>query len=116
FAEGLREQFRTQNREFTTNLNANMNRALSRKVESVTALGVQYNQTSGDWTYAAGSGLAPGTLTSGAALSVQEFFGETKLFGVYGSQQIGLNDRLFLTAALRGDQNSAFGENIGFVM
>jgi hypothetical protein len=116
FAEGLREQFRTQNREFTTNLNANMNRALSRKVESVTALGVQYNQTSGDWTYAAGSGLAPGTLTSGEALSVQEFFGETKLFGVYGSQQIGLNDRLFLTAALRGDQNSAFGENIGFVM
>jgi hypothetical protein len=47
---------------------------------------------------------------------VQEFFGETKLFGVYGSQTLGINDRLFVTAAIRGDQNSAFGQNIGFVV
>ncbi len=116
FPEGLREQFRAQNREFTTSLNANLNRSISRKVESVTALGVQFNQTSADWTYGAGSGLAPGTLTTGEALSVQEFFGETKLFGVYGSQQLSINDRLFVTAAVRGDQNSAFGQNIGFVV
>ena len=55
-------------------------------------------------------------IVPGEALSVQEFLGETKLFGVYGSQQFGLNDRLFLTAAIRGDQNSAFGDNIGFVV
>jgi TonB-dependent starch-binding outer membrane protein SusC len=116
FAEGLREQYRTQSREFTSNLNANINRTLSKRVASTTALGVQWNETSGDWTYAAGSGLAPGTLQSSEALSIQEFFGETKLFGVYGSQQFGINDRLFLTAAIRGDQNSAFGENIGFVV
>jgi TonB-linked SusC/RagA family outer membrane protein len=116
FAEGLREQYRTQNREFTANLNANVNRSLSKRVQSTTALGGQYNQTAADWTYAAGSGLAPGTLTTGEALSVQEFYGETKLLGVYGSQTFGINDRLFLTGAIRGDQNSAFGENIGFVV
>jgi TonB-linked SusC/RagA family outer membrane protein len=116
FAEGLREQYRTQDREFTTSLNANVNRALTSTINSTTALGVQYNETTADWTYAAGSGLAPGTLTSSEALSVQEFFGETKLFGVYASQQFALWDRLFLSAAVRGDQNSAFGDNIGFVV
>jgi hypothetical protein len=116
FVEGLREQFRTQTRDITANLNANATRTLSRRVESKTALGLQYNETAADYTYAAGSGLAPGTLTTAEALSIQEFFGETKLFGVYGSQQFGIHDRLFLTAAIRGDQNSAFGENIGFVM
>ncbi|MEX2283872.1 MAG: SusC/RagA family TonB-linked outer membrane protein [Gemmatimonadota bacterium] len=116
FAEGLREQFRTQARELTGSLNANLNRELRKNLVSTTAVGVQYNESSADFTYAAGSGLAPGTLTTGEALSVQEFFGETKLLGVYGSQQFGINDRLFLTAAVRGDQNSAFGENIGFVV
>jgi TonB-dependent starch-binding outer membrane protein SusC len=116
FAEGLREQYRTQNREITANLNANVTHRASEAIELRTAAGVQYNETAADWTYAAGSGLAPGTLTSAEALSIQEFFGETKLFGVYGSQQVGLNDRLFVTAAVRGDQNSAFGDNIGFVV
>jgi TonB-dependent starch-binding outer membrane protein SusC len=116
FSEGLREQYRGQAREFTANLNAHVNRPLSSRVTSSSTLGVQYNETTNDWTYAAGSGLAPGTLTTGEALSVQEFFGETKLFGIYGWQQFAINDRLFLTAAVRGDQNSAFGENIGFVV
>ena len=115
FAEGLREQYRTQDREFTANLNANLTHELSPDIGSNTAVGVQYNETQADWSYAAGSSLAPGTLTAGLALSVQEFYGETKLFGVYGSQQLSYADRLFLTLAVRGDQNSAFGENIGFV-
>ena len=115
YAEGLREQYRTQAREFTANLNANMTRGLSSSLFSTTSVGLQYNTSQSDWTYAAGAGLAPGTMTTGEALSVDESFGETKLFGVYGSQQFALNDRLFLTATLRGDQNSAFGENIGFV-
>lgn len=116
FAEGLREQYRAQGREYTASLNANVNRSLSSSINSTSSVGVQYNQTENDWTYAAGSGLAPGTLTTGQALSVQEFFGETKLFGIYGSQQFGFNDRLFVTGAVRGDQNSAFGDNIGFVI
>jgi TonB-dependent starch-binding outer membrane protein SusC len=116
FAEGLREQYRTQGREYTASLNANINRRVNANFQSATAVGVQYNQTSGDYTYAAGSSLAPGTLTTGEALSIQEAFGETKLFGVYGSQQVGFKDRVFVTAAIRGDQNSAFGENIGFVV
>src|SRR5690606_18869677 len=36
--------------------------------------------------------------------------------GVYGQQQFGWNDRLFLTGALRIDNNSAFGEDFDFVV
>src|SRR5262249_3589559 len=35
----------------------------------------------------------------------------TKTLGVYGQEQFGIRDRLFLTAAVRSDQNSAFGTN-----
>jgi TonB-dependent starch-binding outer membrane protein SusC len=115
FAEGLREQYRTQSRDFTANLNANLTRSLASNIDLNAAIGVQYHEAADDWTYAAGSGLAPGTLTTGEALEVDEFFGKTKLFGLFGSTQFGINDRLFLTPAVRGDQNSAFGENIGFV-
>jgi TonB-dependent starch-binding outer membrane protein SusC len=115
FSDGLREQYRTQGREFTSNVSSSMNQMLRENISSTTVLGIQYHETANDWSYSAGSGMAPGTLNTGEALSVQEFFGETKLFGTYLSQQVAFDDRLFLTAAVRGDQDSAFGENIGFV-
>src|SRR5207237_3402022 len=36
---------------------------------------------------------------------------ENKTFGVYVQQQVALNNRMFITGALRGDDNSAFGKN-----
>ena len=116
FSTGLREQYRTADQEFTANLNANITRDLSSALVSTTSAGVQYNETESDWTYACGEALSPGTISPAIPCEVAEFYGETKLFGVYGNQQFGINDRLFLTAAIRGDQNSAFGENIGFVV
>lgn len=115
FEEGLREQYRTQARDFTSNLNTNFTYGVTEAIGANTSLGVQYNAEEDDFTYVAGSGLAPGTLTAGTPIGVDEDLGRTKLFGVLGSQQISLNDRLFLTLAVRGDQDSAFGENIGFV-
>ena len=41
---------------------------------------------------------------------------ENKTLGVYGQEQLGWNDRLFLTGAVRGDDNSAFGVNYDFVV
>ena len=35
--------------------------------------------------------------------------------GAYGQQQFGWRDRLYLTAALRVDNNSAFGEDFKWV-
>mgnify|MGYP002780451987 CR=1 FL=1 len=115
FAEGFREQYRTQEQEITSNLNGTLTRDLSGALRSTTAAGVQYNESTFDWTYVAGENLAPGTKSAATASDVAEAYGQNKLFGVYVSQQFGIADRLFLTAALRGDQNSAFGQNIGFI-
>src|SRR5207253_7371469 len=40
---------------------------------------------------------------------------ENKSAGVFVQEQLGINNRLFLTGALRADDNSAFGANFKFV-
>src|SRR5690606_12686857 len=41
---------------------------------------------------------------------------ENKTLGVYVQEQISWKNRLFLTGAVRGDDNSAFGANFDFVV
>lgn len=51
------------------------------------------------------------TLSGAAQTTGQQTFVENKSMGFYLQQEMGLNDRIFLTAAVRGDDNSAFGTN-----
>ena len=57
--------------------------------------------------------LAPGSqnVGSGTQLEVGEGTTEQRTFGVFIEQALAWRDRLFLTAAVRSDQNSAFGTN-----
>ena len=57
--------------------------------------------------------LAPASqsVLSGTQPVVNEATTITKTFGVFVEQAVVIRDRLFLTAALRSDQNSAFGTN-----
>lgn len=41
---------------------------------------------------------------------------ENKTLGLYVQEQVGWQNRLFLTAAVRGDDNSAFGQSFDFVV
>jgi hypothetical protein len=50
------------------------------------------------------------TISSGALKTSQESFIENKTVGLYVQEQAAWRDRLYLTAALRGDDNSAFGK------
>ncbi len=56
------------------------------------------------------------TVTAGALKSALEDFVENKTVGAYVQEQISWNDRVYFTAALRGDDNSAFGKNYDFVL
>jgi TonB-linked SusC/RagA family outer membrane protein len=49
------------------------------------------------------------TITAGANKTSAETFVENKTVGLYVQEQFAWRDRLFVTAALRGDDNSAFG-------
>ncbi|MBK6844932.1 MAG: SusC/RagA family TonB-linked outer membrane protein [Gemmatimonadetes bacterium] len=69
---------------------------------------VNYGFKSSD---AQGSTLPPGAQTpaAGTIPAIQSATTLTKTLGVFVEEQASLNDRLFLTAAVRTDQNSAFG-------
>jgi len=55
-----------------------------------------------------------GTLRGGAAVyTVDEFMEEVVNAGFFVQEQIGFSNRLFLTAGLRMDGNSAFGDDFG---
>ena len=81
--------------------------------------GAQYYERQRDWLYAQGVGFAAPTLEtlSGTAVrTVEEDFLENRTVGAYIQEQFGWRDRLFLTLALRGDDNSAFGQDYDFVL
>ncbi len=50
------------------------------------------------------------TVSASAVTQASEAWVENRTVGAFVQQHLGLNDRLFLTAAVRGDDNSAFGE------
>ncbi|TVP46559.1 MAG: SusC/RagA family TonB-linked outer membrane protein [Gemmatimonadales bacterium] len=51
------------------------------------------------------------TVSGGAVRQAGEFFTENATVGVYVQQTVGWNNRAFVTAAVRADDNSAFGAN-----
>ena len=78
-----------------------------------TTAGVQYNNFKQANSIAFGSTLPPGAQTpsQGTIPSIGSGTTLQKTLGVFVEEQAALNDRLFITAAMRTDQNSAFGTN-----
>ena len=77
-----------------------------------TSLGADYINSQVEFSLAEGVQLPPGAQSPGQS-AVQDADGTTpqanKTLGVYAQEQASIRDRLFLTAAVRSDQNSAFG-------
>ncbi len=83
-----------------------------------TSAGAQYYRRSLSSTLGTGLGfplLSLETLSAASTRNTSEEYWENKSFGIYFQEQIGWRNRVFLTAAVRGDDNSAFGENFSFV-
>ena len=82
-------------------------------IRSATSAGVQYNDEITRGTFAFGQNLLAGTgsLNGATALfAVGEANVENKTLGAYLQEQLAWRERLFVTGALRGDKNSAFGQ------
>jgi hypothetical protein len=78
-----------------------------------TSIGADYvnNETQGT-SASSSTGLGPGVRNVEQAISrsgSNTAPTATKTLGLYVQEQVGLHDRLFLTGAVRTDQNSAFG-------
>ncbi|HEY7894372.1 MAG TPA: TonB-dependent receptor [Gemmatimonadaceae bacterium] len=92
---------------------------LTSAITSATSLGGQWYRTALHESFLGGIGFpGPGiTTVSGTAIALPSTQGDTinTTIGGYGQEEIGLNDRLFLTGALRVDNNSAFGSQFKWI-
>lgn len=80
-----------------------------------TTLGADYTIEQEDRLYGYGHGLPPGgsRIDQAATRDVTNQLRPTavKTLGLYVQEQVSMHDRLFVTAAVRTDQNSAFGSD-----
>jgi TonB-linked SusC/RagA family outer membrane protein len=110
---GKRQNLRSDVSQYTADLGASGTFGSQRGIVSRTSVGGQYNRRYLRVTTATGSGLPPGSesVTGAAVISGSEQNIETVVAGGYVEEMVGFHDRLFLTAALRADGGSAFGQN-----
>jgi TonB-linked SusC/RagA family outer membrane protein len=115
--EGFRINNRTNFFSYTLGLNGSATFNLRPEVSSKTTLGLQYFRNVFARNGASGSNLPPGavTVTAGAVRDGAEVTSYIIRAGAFVEQTFGIRERLFLTGALRADNNSAFGANFDAV-
>jgi TonB-linked SusC/RagA family outer membrane protein len=104
--------------QWTLDYAGTANAMLPRELTSAFSVGVQYARQRIDSYQATGQGLVANSLNlvgSAATTTADQTFLEQKSLGTYAQEMIGWRNRLFVTGALRVDNNSAFGSNFKFV-
>jgi TonB-dependent SusC/RagA subfamily outer membrane receptor len=118
-AAGEIAQVIRQNATVTADYSATANVKLGSAWSSSTSIGGQFYRVQQDTAFLGGQGF-PGpnveaiSATATPLNSAQDQIINTTVGG-YGQEQIAWNDRLFLTGALRVDNNSAFGESFKWI-
>ncbi len=78
--------------------------------------GMQYVNVNTDANLASATNLPPGAQTVGSGiLNASSSSSQSRTLGFFVEQAVAVRDRLYLTGALRTDQNSAFGTNFQHV-
>jgi TonB-linked SusC/RagA family outer membrane protein len=116
--KGFLAQGRPINQDLTFNYDATATHDLSSSLVSNASVGVQYLSTIFRRTDSFGQDLgATGirSIGSAAVTTSDEDFSEQKSLGFYAQEQLAWNDKLFVTGAVRVDNNSAFGSELNRV-
>ncbi len=103
---------RPLNSETTLDYGASASYRLNDRIAFTTSVGAQYNAREYNEIYSEGRVFPSPAIRSieGATDKiVGQNFTQNKSVGFYVQQEVNLNERTFFTAALRGDDNSAFG-------
>ncbi len=113
YRQGFANSARTNIRNTSAEIAGTGSWQIRPSIASKTTLGAQYVNFRFDQTVAGGANLSPGvtTTTAGSTPSTSEATTLQKTLGGFVEQSLAFNDRLFVTGALRTDQNSAFGTN-----
>jgi TonB-dependent SusC/RagA subfamily outer membrane receptor len=119
YADGWKYQNRRDIVYNTYDYNGTVNFDLTPKINSATSFGVQYYTKHFSIIEAEGDFFpAPGLETIGSAATrpvTYDDYSNNNTLGFYGQEQFGWQNRLFLTLALRVDNNSAFGKDVKWV-
>ena len=118
YRDGYAGNGRANIRNFTTNLSSTATWNVTSGVSFKTTAGIQYVDFKQDGNTATGTTLPIGaqTANAGATLGASESTTLRRTIGLYVEESAAINDRLFITAAVRSDQNSAFGTEFQNVM
>lgn len=103
---------------YTVDYSGTVTNNLPKALSSAASVGLQYIDTKNDQWTATGQGLVANSLNlvgAAAITSADQKFTQQKSFGTYVQEQIGWRDRMFLTGAVRVDNNSAFGSDFKWV-
>jgi hypothetical protein len=111
YRTGFKGIARADVRNFTSNLSSAATFNPRSWLNSRTTLGAQYVSYEFELSSASGTDLPPGTQTAGAGATPgsSESTTRSNTVGFFAEQQFGFRERLYVTAAVRNDQNSAFG-------
>jgi TonB-linked SusC/RagA family outer membrane protein len=116
--KGFLAQGRPIVQDVTFNYDATATNDISTSLVSNASVGVQYLANTYRRTDSFGQDLgATGirSIGSAAVTTSDEEFTEQKSLGFYAQEQLAWNDKLFLTGAVRVDNNSAFGSELNRV-
>ena len=116
--KGFLAQGRPINQDMTFNYDATATHDLTGRLVSNASIGAQYLSNVFRRTDSYGQDLgATGirSISRAAVTSSGETFSEQKSLGFYVQEQLAWDDRLFLTGAVRVDNNSAFGSELNRV-
>ena len=113
--QGNAVQNRTQTFSYTANASATASFRLSADITSNTTAGVQFYKNVSDQVLASGRVQIPGTggLSGVVFPAVNHVTLPAVTLGEFAEERVAIHDRLFLTAALRHDDNSSFGHRFG---
>ncbi|MGH7719435.1 MAG: SusC/RagA family TonB-linked outer membrane protein [Gemmatimonadaceae bacterium] len=114
---GFKTNNRTTFHQYTADIGTTATFQLTPWLNSRTTTGMQYFQNVFARNGAQSERLPPGstTVTDGAVKDAEEVTDETRTLGAFIEQTFAFNDRLFVTGAIRGDDNSAFGADFSAV-
>lgn len=103
--------------QYTLDAGATASFDLTDQITSKSTVGVQYFENQYTGTRAWGIDIVNGASSIGAAAETfsDEFHIFEKTAGLFIDQQFGLSDRLFVTGAVRADDNSAFGQDFDLI-
>ena len=103
--------------QYTLDMSSTASFDLPGSITSRSTVGVQYFENQFQGTNAWGIDIVNGGSSIGLAAETfsNEFHTFEKTAGLFIDQQFGLNDRLFVTGAIRADDNSAFGQDFDLI-